>query len=104
MAFTKTPTDWLPSWAEDGTDITVPIASLTGLTAATADAVTGDIRKILYSILDTAWGKWASLAAADRSAQMVLRKESFTQSDGTIKHTFITEFVTAASGQAVVDE
>ncbi len=104
MAFTDTPTDYFASWAEDATDITVPIASFTGLTAATADGATGDIRKILYSVLDTAWAKWTTLTEANRSAKMTLRKTSFTNTDGTITHTFTAEFITAASGQTVVDE
>lgn len=45
---------WAPStlfsgWSEDGTDISVPIASFTGLTEAFADATTGDARQVILS-------------------------------------------------------
>jgi hypothetical protein len=39
-----------PNYLSDGTNITIPIASLIGLTAAEADAVTGDCREILQAI------------------------------------------------------
>jgi hypothetical protein len=38
-------------YVSDGTSITIPIADLIGLTAAEADAVTGDWREILQAIL-----------------------------------------------------
>jgi hypothetical protein len=44
MAFDKTPTTWLPSWSEDATNITLPLASLPELTAAEADAATARFR------------------------------------------------------------
>jgi hypothetical protein len=43
-----------PSYASDGTSIIIPIADLIGLTAAEADATTGDWREILQAILLTA--------------------------------------------------
>lgn len=52
MAKDLTPDAWLASWSEDGTNITVPIASLTGLTASQADTTTGDIRQVLLKLLD----------------------------------------------------
>lgn len=45
------PEQVIPGYSSDGTNITLPIASLIGLTAAEADAVTGDWREILQAIL-----------------------------------------------------
>jgi len=104
MAFTATPTGYFASWAEDGTTITVPIASIPGLTATTADGTTGNIREILYRILDQAFAKWSTLSDANRATKMVIRKDSETLTSGNIKHTFTLAFETAASGQAVVAE
>jgi hypothetical protein len=41
----------IPGYSSDGTNITLPIASLIGLSAAEADAITGDWREILQAIL-----------------------------------------------------
>jgi hypothetical protein len=46
---------WSPSsvysgWVSDGTSITVPIASFPGLTAATADGISGDARVVIYAM------------------------------------------------------
>lgn len=105
MAVSIVPTDWLTSWAEDATDITLPLASVAGLTAAEADAATGDIRKITYSLLDTLWTKWAGLAEADRPAKMRLKKVSRQDPvSGLVTHDFTFSFITASSGQDVVAE
>lgn len=105
MAFTKTPTGYFAGWAEDATDITVPIASFPLLTAALADGATGDIRAILYAILDQAFTKWATLPEADRSQKMVLRKDSRTDTvSGVTTHTYTAVFKTSGAGQAVVAE
>jgi len=40
-----------PGYESDGTSITIPIASMIGLTAEEADAVTGDWREILQAVL-----------------------------------------------------
>jgi len=49
MAQDLKPSTWIPSWSEDGTDVTFPIASIPELTAAEADGATGDMRKCIYS-------------------------------------------------------
>jgi hypothetical protein len=50
-AYRISPEQAIPGYSSDGTSITMPIASLIGLTAAEADVVTGDWREILQAIL-----------------------------------------------------
>jgi hypothetical protein len=50
-AYRLSPEKVLPGYSSDGTNISIPIASVIGLTAAEADAVTGDWREILQAIL-----------------------------------------------------
>ena len=50
-AYRISPEQAIPGYTSDGTNITFPIASVVGLTAAEADAVTGDWREILQAIL-----------------------------------------------------
>jgi len=107
MAFDPTPTTWLPDWSEDATDITLPIASLPELTAAEADAVTGDIRKILYALLEKLYAVWAATATADRPDRMTITRASVVNDDtGAITRNYTIQLVTEASagGLEVSDE
>lgn len=53
MAFNYAPTSIWPSYSSDGTNITIPIAQLPGLSAAEADAVTGDWREVMQTMVRT---------------------------------------------------
>lgn len=97
MAFL--PPDVFPSWAEDGTDITVPIASFNLLTAALADAATGDARAVLLSICSTAF-EWYNELAEKPTALTVSYQPRRINSSGDFvgklsveyKFTFETEY------------
>jgi hypothetical protein len=99
------PTAWFANWTSDGTDVTLPIASVPELTAAEADVTTGDIRKIMYAILERCWVKWNSLAIADRSTKMVLTKSSSVEAaTGIITTVFTYTFKNTITAQDVADE
>ena len=105
MAWSGAPTGWFSGWAEDGTNITVPIASFPEMTAAEADATTGDIRKILYAICERCWSVWNALATADRATKMTLSKTSSTNSTtGLTTHQYVFTFVNAVTAQDVAPE
>ena len=44
------PSSLFPGWVSDGTDVTIPIASMEGLTAAAADGLTGDARAVMLAL------------------------------------------------------
>jgi hypothetical protein len=73
MAYNKAPTATLPGYTSDGTNITIPIASLLGLTAAEANATTGDAREVALAFIRTYKAKQQSLAVADKPATMSVR-------------------------------
>ena len=52
MAQDLKPSTWIASWSENGTNVTFPIASVPELTAAEADADTGNISKVLFAICE----------------------------------------------------
>ena len=107
MAFDKTPTVWMPNWSEDATNIIVPIATFPEMTAAEADAATGDIRKILYALLEKLYAVWAALAVADRPSRMTMsRSTSVNDTTGEITRQYVITLVTApvAGGIEVEDE
>lgn len=105
MAFDPKPSSWLDNWSEDGTHITLPIASLPQLTAAEADADTGDIRKVLFALCEKLWNEWNARAVADRPSQMTISKSASTSAgSGLLTHTYTLRFVNEISAQDVDDE
>ena len=105
MAFNPAPNAWIPDWSEDGTDISVPIASFPQLTADEANGDTGDIRKLIFALVDKLFAKWAALAAADRPAKMTIsRGTSVDDSTGAIRRSYTFTFDLESAGEEVVDE
>lgn len=105
MAFDPAPNAWIPSWSEDGTTISIPIASLPELTADEADGTTGDIRKVLFALADKIFDHWNSLPTADRPAKMTVRRTTITNdAAGTQDRSYTFTFTTAASSEDVVAE
>jgi len=104
MAFDPAPTTLLPNWSEDTTNITLPLASLPELTAAEADAVTGDIRKVLWALCTEVYDNFAALAAADKPAKMSITKTQALTTAGNIEHAFTFRFTLATTGLEVAAE
>ena len=74
MAFDPIPTALFSGMSEDGTDLLIPIASIPELTAAEADAVSGDSRKVCYAFLKRMAAWYTSLAVADRPANLIINE------------------------------
>lgn len=105
MAFNPAPSSWIASWAEDATNITVPIASFPQLTAAEADGTTGDIRKIMYALSEKMYAAYIALAVADRPAQMTItRSSSVNATTGVITHNYTFKFNNTIATQDVAAE
>ena len=103
MAVSVKPTDLFASWSENGTDITVPIASITGLTAAEADAVTGDYREIERTICEKAFQLHYTTAAADRPAGVTwARNGPQSDQDGILTTVYQVTFKTTISDQTLI--
>ncbi len=71
---------WSPAalfsgWSEDGSYITVPIASLYGLTADKADALTGDARQIITSLMASMFTWYNELSSKPGALEVVLRRQ-----------------------------
>ena len=75
MAFNPAPTALIAGWSEDGTDVTFPLASVPGLTAANSDAVTGDWRDILLFLVEQAFNHYNGLATADRPTKVTISRQ-----------------------------
>lgn len=68
------PTVILPNITSDGTNLTIPIADIPGLTAAEADPATGNGAELLRLICDAAYDRIEALATTDRPTQMTWGK------------------------------
>ena len=79
-----TPDAWFASWSENGTNITLPIGSVTDLTAAEADVTTGDIREVLFKMLETLKAAQDALPTADKPEYMTLYSTSAFNSSGKV--------------------
>lgn len=105
MAFDKTPTTHIPNWSEDGTNITVPLASFPQLTAAEADAANGDIRKIAFALADKLERIFAAMAVADRPANMAITRNTTTNDvTGVVQRSYNFVFNLATVAEEVADE
>lgn len=105
MAFDAKPNTWIPNWSEDGTNISVPIATFPKMTAAEADATAGDIRKVLFAIVDQLYDAWNNTAAADRPAKMVMTKtKAVDVATNLVTSIYQFRFTTEISEEEVVAE
>jgi hypothetical protein len=106
MAFDPIPTALFPGWTEDGTDITLPIADLPELTAAEADAATGDSRKIIYAFLEQFYAWYNGLAIADRPSRITIsRGTNVETSPGLFTRSYTFQVVTESGAPLdVADE
>jgi hypothetical protein len=101
MALDLTPDAWFATWSEDGTNITVPIASFTGLTATEADTTTGDIREVMLALLQTLYTVYTGLPTADKPTKMTVSRSEVT-TGSAIQRKYTVTF-TADSDQFVID-
>jgi hypothetical protein len=103
MAFNPAPPSWIASWSSDGTNITIPIASLQGLVAGEAHNSTGDIRACVLAILDTLYNAYKDEVAADRPVRMTIRRNTVDSLTST-RQTFTVEFTLESLSSEVADE
>ncbi|MGL5075747.1 MAG: hypothetical protein ACRDBG_07880 [Waterburya sp.] len=68
------PTQLFSGYAVSGGNIQIPIASLSGLAAAEADAVTGDGREVARAFVETMVSAILALPAANRPARLAVVK------------------------------
>ena len=74
MALTKVPTDWLENYSFSDPDITIPRTDLDGITAAEANATTGDIREIVRGLLEALFQHHQAEPFAGRLTQFRISK------------------------------
>lgn len=83
----KSPVEYIANYSSDGTDITIPIASLPGLTAALAAYDTGDIRAVIASLLEVVKSQ-AALAPLALGQSCLLNVVPEVQPSGLTRKTY----------------
>jgi hypothetical protein len=109
MAFNMSPSALFPGYSSDGTDITIPIEDIVGLTSAEADEDTGDWRSIFLSLCATVFIHYNSLATADRPQAFVASPPTqypVTSGalSGSFRQTYTFQFWNSFQTPDVVDE
>ena len=105
MAFDPKPSSWITSWSEDATSVSFDMADLLqALTAAEADATTGDWRDCLYSLLDHSYQYYAALPVADQPTQLTISRVTQKNSDNVLKLTYTIEILVTVAATDVSAE
>ena len=105
MAFTKTPTTWIDNWAFSSPNITIPVATFPELSDAEANTSSGDIRKIVFAILEKLWLEWAATETANRPTKWTMTKSaSVNTATGITTVQYVNTFSILTTGQDVADE
>lgn len=81
MAFSKTPTDWIPGIAHATAgsavaenSLVIPMTSLPELTQAELTGSGADIRRVLFAISEAVFQSWNNKPTADRPVRMTLSR------------------------------
>ena len=112
MAFDKKPSTWLGAGyaasaenhtitlntADAASDKTVP-----ELADAEADPATGDVRKLIFALMESLNVAWEAQDPVDRPARMMMYKSSVV-TGATITHTYTVTTVNEITAQDVADE
>jgi len=111
MAFNKAPSNWLTGYSLNTNTVNVQTsnagatATFPELTSAEANATTGDIRKIVYAVIEQLYQKFQATTAADRPNRMSISRSSTVGADNTVNHTYVLSLtLSAAGGLDVADE
>jgi hypothetical protein len=94
VTFTRVPSDLFPGYESDGTDITIPIADLIGLTAEEADAVTGDWRKIVQTMVRVMGNHMGLLSGSARTRTVTANEFIQSYDYPIVKHDWQVVFRT----------
>lgn len=99
------PTQLLPNYSSDGTNITIPIADLAGLVAAEADPATGDGRKVAFELVKTMHENLQALDEAAKPAQFLTSESTPTgQGPNEVRKSYTFTFDVNISAVDVADE
>lgn len=100
-----TPSHWLPGYTATESAVSIPLSALPGLSAAEADASTGDIRKVARALFAALHAAYLGEEEDARPAKMRLDRATVVdESTDTTTRAYTATFQVAVSEEDVVDE
>lgn len=91
------PAEWITGYTGDGTDISIPYASLPEITADTeADTATGSIASVLHALLDAVAAHYSAMEAKPVNMG-VFKSVSYNQSTGKFSLSYTVSFTASAA-------
>lgn len=100
MSDNKSPENWINDYKVEDSGVIIPLSSIGGISKEQAGS---DIRKVLFSLLNSINSKYLSIPQDQRPAKMKVNKVSGFAND-KIQHTFIFTFIMADVEQSVENE
>ena len=97
------PSAWLDSYASDGTTITLPIASITGLNVSDAHTTTGDIREITKYLIQTLLTHQDAVTEGEKIESMTITKNQSIAVAGKVRTKYSVVFSCDIEETAVED-
>ena len=88
----------------DGSGTATTAAYLAEVTDAEAAEATGDIRKVIFGIMEMLYTAWSRIASADRPAKLTIYRSSQSSGGTTLTHTYTVVVQNSITAQEVEDE
>lgn len=93
MAFNPYPTGYFPSINVTGviagvTGVFIPYADLESFNYTVATANSGDIRQLVYSLIEPVADTYLALATADRPSQMTVARSASIPADNVVRKVY----------------
>jgi hypothetical protein len=111
MAFNKSPQDWIDGIVSIEDDhvtpesLVIPLSSIPELTSAEVNDTTGDIRRLLFAVVDSFYQAWNAKPNADRPVRMtVSRQTTVNDALGTTTRNYTFSFAISTGSIEVAPE
>jgi hypothetical protein len=107
MAFNPSPTGYYPGIVTLASGASVPTSGVffpySGLESYNA-STSGDVRQLVYSLIEPVADEYLSLATADKPTQMTVSRTATVPSDNVLRKTYTFTMNLSFSGLSVVPE
>lgn len=105
MAWSSTPSIVFgTNYSASSTTMTLSLSDFSEITAAEANALTGDSRKIVYGLIEGLFNRVNALPLADAPTKMSVTRSRGLNADGTINASYVVNFTLEADNIDVAAE
>jgi hypothetical protein len=109
MSFNPYPTGYFPNINVTGviggvTGVFIPYSDLESFNYTVATSNSGDIRQLVYSLIEPVADEYLSLATADKPTQMTVSRTALVPEDDILRKIYTLTLNLSYTGVAVADE